>query len=118
MDEVQALLDADRRQAEVEAANDQELVRIGGQFVRLTQQPGWTTLASKVQEMRTAMARQVLDDPKIDVAFVRGQADGAQKVLVLVETAILAAQEALRRIQSAEPMERARQQDSGLVGES
>lgn len=118
MDEVKALLEAGRQQAEVEAANDQELIRLGGQFVRLTQQNGWATLTAKVQEMRNAMARQVLDDPKADVAFVRGQADGAQKVLSLVENAILAAQDALQRMQSAEPVERAVGRDSGLVGES
>ena len=118
-DNIEALLAQERLTEEAEIARDIELVRVGNQLAKLVQFEGWEVLKYKVQELRGELAGQLLErGTDKDVEFIRGQADGAKRVLDLVENAIQGAQEALRRVQvGRKGSYREASASVGLVGE-
>lgn len=120
-DDALLLLEAQSQAEQDDMKRDAELIRIGGNFVRLIQSSGWPILVQKIEELRNALAQRALSNEPQDLQFIRGQADGAQKVLELVQNGIQAAQEALGRYQEAREVSGAKREvfegSEGLVGD-
>jgi hypothetical protein len=121
-DDATLLLRVGQRESELQAVRDSETMRIGAGLARLTQHPDWPLLEQKVEWLRNEIAKQILSgDKDQDISLIRGQAQGAKLVLDLVQNAILAAQEALGRMEEGRKASKVAREtyesSGGLVGD-